>query len=120
MRRLPRPSFEPHPGVDRWARQPPHDAARVAVELHEDEVPDLEPPVTLAGGAETRPPGRLLGAREVIALVEMDLRARAAGAVVAHRPEVVLLPQAQDPGGRDAGNLLPERVVDGVGLEDGR
>src|SRR5205809_6140849 len=73
----------------------------------------LRPPVTLAGGARARPPGRLLRAREVIALVEMDLRARAARPRVAHRPEVVLLPQAEDPVVREAGHLLPdpERVV---------
>ena len=69
---------------------------RVAVELHEDQVPDLEPAVAVAGGPEARPPGLLLRARQVVALVEVDLRAGPAGTGVAHGPEVVLLAQAQD------------------------
>src|SRR5207247_2973274 len=81
----------------RSAASPPRrssDLARIAVELHEDQIPDLEPPVAFAGGAQARPSRRLLRARQVIALMEMDLRAGAAGARVAHRPEVVFFAQA--------------------------
>ncbi len=94
--------------------------ARVTVELHEDEVPDLQPAIALAGGAEAPAARGHLGAGDVIALVEVDLRARAAGPGVAHRPEVVLLAQAQDAVVAEARHLLPEPerlVVVGV---DGR
>src|SRR5262249_2604333 len=50
----------------------------------------------------------------------VDLRARAAGAVIAHRPEIVLLAEAQDPVVPEAGDLLPERKGVVVGGEDGR
>ena len=85
-----------------------HRAAGVAVELHEDEVPDLEPAVAVARRAEALPACLLLGARQVLALVEVDLRARAARTGVAHRPEVVLLPEAEDAVVAHSRDLLPE------------
>ena len=102
-------ALEPHAGVDRRPRQGRPGSGRVAVELHEHEIPDLEPAVTLAGRAETLPAGRLLRARQVIALMKVDFRARAAGTVIAHGPEVVLLAEAQDAIVAEAGDLLPER-----------
>ena len=101
-----RDPLEPHAGVDRGLGQRRHRAARVAVELHEDQVPDLEPPVAVAGRPQADPARLLLGARQMIALVEVDLGAGPARAGVPHRPEVVLLAQAEDPvGGQE---LLPE------------
>ena len=101
-------ALQTHAGVDGRPRQRRHAPAGVAVELHEHEVPDLEPAVALAGRPLARPPGRLLGARQVVALVEMDLRAGAARPGVAHRPEVVLLAQAQDAVVLQPGDLLPQ------------
>src|SRR5439155_23018629 len=81
---------------------------RGPVELHEDEVPDLEPPVALAGGAEAFPSRLPEGARQLVALAKVHLRAGAAGPGVAHGPEVVLLTQAQDAVVGHAGDLLPQ------------
>ena len=102
-------ALQPHAGVDRRPGQRAHGPAGVAVVLHEHEVPDLEPAVALAGRAETRAAGRHLGARQVIALVEVDLRAGAAGAGLAHGPEVVLLAQTEDAVVAEAGHLFPQR-----------
>ena len=103
-----RDPLEPHARVDGRFRQRSHPAARVAVELHEDQVPDLEPAVAIAGGPETASSGLLLRARQMVALVEVDLRARPARTRVSHRPEIVLLAQAQDAVVTHARDLLPE------------
>ena len=87
-------------------------ALGVPVVLHEDEVPDLEPPVALALDPEARPAGRLLAAGKVVALEVVDLGAGPAGAGLAHGPEVVLRPELEDPVGRDVGG--PEAVRLGV------
>ena len=72
----------------------------VAVELHEDEVPDFDKP--LAGVVRE-------GARAGFgAEVVMDFRVGAAGAGFAHLPEVVVLIQAEDAVLGDACDLLPE------------
>jgi hypothetical protein len=107
-----RDPLEPGSGVDRGLRQWRHRAGRVSLELHEDEIPDLERVVSGAVDEVGRVP------REVFAPVVVELRARPAGAGVAHRPEVLLLAEAQDSRGRQV--LLPELrglVVVGV---DGR
>src|SRR5439155_24709232 len=70
--------------------------------------PDLEPPVALALHAPARAARRLLGAREGVALEEVDLRARPAGPRLAHRPEVLLGAQLQHPVLADV--RLPEPV----------
>src|SRR5262249_57258682 len=54
------------------------------------------------------------------ALVEVNLRARAARTGVSHRPEVVFLAQAKDPVFPEAGDLLPEREGVVVVREDRR
>ena len=113
-------ALEPHAGVDRGPRQGVEPSRCVPVELHEDQVPDLEPAVALALGPETPPPGRLLGAGEIVALVVVDLRAGSAGSLVPHRPEVVLLAETEDAIVGQTGDRLPEAegfVVVGV---DGR
>ena len=61
------------------------------LELHEDQVPDLDEAVAVLVGAARRPAG------DMLAVVEEDLRARTARAGVAHRPEIVR--------GRDADDL---------------
>ena len=75
---------------------------RVAVVLHEDQVPELEEAARVLGRVVAR------DARERPA-VEVDLAARPAGPGLAHRPEVVGLVEPVDPGGGDADLLLPDR-----------
>ncbi len=106
-------ALEPHAGVDRRARQVQALAGRDLLELHEHEVPELEEAIAvLLGGA-----GR--AAPELVALVVEDLGAGAAGAGVAHLPEIVGGRDADDLRVREAGDLLPQlrrlvvRVIDG-------
>src|SRR4029453_5970172 len=101
-------ALEPHAGVDGRLGQRRHAPAGVAVELHENQVPELQPPVALAGRALAGPARFHLRARQMVALVEVDLRARAARPRVAHGPEVVLLTQPQDALIGEPGDLLPE------------
>jgi hypothetical protein len=70
--------------------------------LHEDEVPDLDEPVAILVG-------RCRGAApDVVAVVEEDLGAGAAGAGRAHAPEVVIGGDADDPVVGQARDLLPD------------
>src|SRR5262249_20152137 len=77
--------FEPHPGIDGRLGKRREVALRVAVELHEHQVPDFDITSALAGesAVEVSP---LAG---IGAEVVMNLRARAAGSGIAHLPEVV-------------------------------
>ena len=72
------------------------------LELHEDEVPDLDEAVAVLVGAA----GGAAGDRG--AVVVEDLRAGAAGAGGAHHPEVVVGGDADDPLVGQARDLLPE------------
>ena len=71
------------------------------LELHEDQVPDLDEAVAVLVGAARRAAG------DVLAVVEEDLRARAARAGVAHRPEIVRGRDADDLAVGEAGDLAP-------------
>ena len=106
-------AFEPHAGIHRRLGKPAHVAVRVPVELHEDEVPDLDESVPVLVGGPGRP------ARDLRAVVVEHLGARAARPDVPHRPEVVLLPAAHDARRLDADVPAPDvrRLV--VVLEDG-
>ncbi len=75
-------AFEAHAGVDVLGGQRRELAGRVAVVLDEDEVPDLHDARVFAVD--------VLAAGLVRRAVDVDLGARAAGAGVAHLPEVVL------------------------------
>jgi hypothetical protein len=72
------------------------------LELHEDEVPDLDEPVAVLVRAARR------AAPDVIAVIVEDLGARAARAGIAHLPEIVGGRDADDPVVGQAGDLLPE------------
>ena len=103
-------AFESGSGVDGGLGQRVQDAVGAAVELHEDEVPDFDVAAALAG--EFALSGGALGEFAVAggdAHVVVDLRAGAAGAGVAHLPEVFLHAQFEDALGLDAG-LEPEVV----------
>ena len=88
------------------------------IELHEDVVPDLHESIAVAGRTETD----RLRTVQVRAAEVMDLGAAAAGARVAHLPEVVRRPQFDDPIGRH--EIQPSRVCivvardAGLALED--
>ena len=82
-------------------------AARQLLELHEDEVPDLDKAVAVLVGAARRAAG------DALAVVVEDLRARPARAGIAHRPEIVRGRDADDALFRQPGDLRPQprRVV---------
>src|SRR5262249_40071388 len=91
-----RDALQAHARVDAGRGQRGERARGVAVVLHEDEVPDLEPAVALALDAPAGTARVHLLAGQVVALEEMDLRAGAAGPRLAHGPEVLLGPQLDD------------------------
>ena len=107
-------ALEAHARVDARLGQRRQRAGRVAVELHEDQVPDLQVAVAVAADGALRPP-----AADRRPLVDQDLAAGAAGAGVPHLPEVVLLAEPDDAPGRQAGDLRPERRGLVVVAEDG-
>jgi hypothetical protein len=95
-------ALEAHAGVDGRLRQRRQLPVRRAVVLHEDEVPDLDVAVAILVRRARRP------ARHLGAVVVEDLRTRAAGTSVAHRPEVVLRTAAGDALRIDADLLAPD------------
>ncbi len=103
-------ALEPHAGVDRGAGQVDALAVLELLVLHEDEIPDLDETVAVG----VRRTGRAAG--NVVAVVVEDFRAGAAGAGVAHRPEIVGAGDAQDFPVRQAGDLLPQ--IEGVVVVD--
>jgi hypothetical protein len=114
-------------GVDALERQRGQAAIGGAVELHEDQVPDLEP--ARAGLRVVRDAVRALG--QVRAAIEVQLAARATRSGVAHPPEVLLVAggdvaPAHDPLRWEADLVRPDRVrlvvigVDGGGQALGR
>ena len=104
-------ALKTHAGVDRRLRQRHFRTVGLLVELHEHEIPDLDEAVLVA----------MLGAAvgaELGTLVPEDLRARAAGADVAHLPVVVLV-EALNAVGRNTHLVLPDVGGLVVGEVDG-
>ncbi len=100
--------LQPHARVDARARQGRALARyrtprRPLVELHEHEIPDLGEAIA----ALARSAGRTAGHRG--AMIVEDLRAGAARAGVAHRPEVVASGDPDDPLVGQAGDPAPQR-----------
>ena len=93
-------AFETHAGVDRRARQRRKFAGFVAVVLHEHEIPYLNKTLRGVIGETSLP---RLGAEIV-----MDFRARAAGAGVAHLPEVIFFVETEDAFLGYARDFLPQ------------
>ena len=88
-------------GVDVLARQLGERGARIAVVLHEDQIPDLDEALVAT----------VLRAAVVavgLALVEEDLRVGAARPGLPHGPEVVLVAHALDARGRDPDLVDPQ------------
>ena len=113
-----RQALEAHPGVDARERER-HAAVGLLVELHEHEVPDLQPARagSLWSGMHSGPLGELRAA------IEMDLAARPARAGLGHPPEVAVVAlvdvaPARHPLGRQADLVAPDvprDLVVGVG-----
>ena len=79
--------------------------ARVAVELHEDQVPDLDEAAAGIVGKLLVLAARLGGLRTQIVV---NLRARPARSGLAHLPEIVFLVEPEDAVLGNAGHLLPQ------------
>ena len=77
--------LQAHAGIDAWRFQRRQRAVRAAVELRKDEIPELGVTVAFLVRRTWRAAGDLR------AQVVEEFRIRAAGAGVAHRPEVVLV-----------------------------
>ncbi len=95
--------LEPHAGVDRGFRQVRAAAVLELLELHEDQVPDLDKPVAILIRATGRPAG------DFGPVVVENLRAWAAGASRPHHPEIVRGGDADDPFVRQARMAFPDR-----------
>ena len=78
-----RDALEAHAGVDRGLGQRVHDARLVAVELHEDVVPNFDVAVAVFIGRSGRAAGNLR------AVVVEDFGTGTAGSGIAHHPEIV-------------------------------
>ncbi len=100
-----RDAFQAHAGVDAGPGQGHAVAGLDLVELHEHEVPDFQVAVAVAGADAA-----VRAAAHFLAPVVHDFRAGAAGAGVAHGPEVILLAQAEDAFVGQAGDLFPQPV----------
>ncbi len=85
-------SLQAHARIDRWLGQRIQLPAGVAVELHEDEIPQLD--IASAVAAEFAVGVALIGRDHTH--VVMNLAARTAGAGVAHLPEIVFQTELED------------------------
>ena len=83
-------AFQSHAGVDGRLRQVDPLVLGHLFELHEHQVPDFDEAVAVLVGAARRAAG------DMFAVVIEDFRTRAAGAGVAHGPEVVRRRDAED------------------------
>src|SRR5208283_2733206 len=109
-------ALESHAGVDRRAWQRSELAARVAVVLHEDEVPDFDEAVPGIARECDVLLARVGGRRSEIVI---NLRAGPAWTGLAHLPEVVFFIEAEDAALGHAGHFLPELFGLVVLAEDG-
>ena len=117
-------ALQAHARIDARRRQRCQRAVLRAVVLHEDDVPDLDPAVAILVGRAGRAAGNALAAIGIV--VVEDLGAGAAGAGVAHAPEIVarvfralVVADADDAVGRHADAVVPQRVGLVVGVVDG-
>ena len=82
-------------------------ALRIAVELHEHKIPDLDITAAIARKCAIRMADFAGGGTKIV----MNFRARPARSSLAHLPEIVLLIQTYDAIASDAGTACPE--IDG-------
>ncbi len=112
-----RHALEARAGIHRRLRQRRELAVGRAVELHEHEIPDLDPTVAVRIGRARRP------SRNARAVVIEDFGAGTTRARIAHLPEIVgatlrLVADAHDLLGRQADHLVPKVVRLVIGLVD--
>ena len=93
-----RDALQTHARIDRRLGKRSEMALCIAIELHEDEVPDLDIPAAFARKSAVRV-AQFAGCR---AEVVMDLRTGTAGSGFAHLPEVVFFVEADDAISRNA------------------
>jgi len=96
-------ALQAHAGVDARPGKIHPIARSDLVVLHEDQIPDFQEAVAVAGADAA-----IGAAGDGLAPVVHDFRAGAAGAGIAHGPEIVLLAQAVDAVRREPGHLLPQ------------
>ena len=97
-----RDALKAHTCIDRRFRQRLHLAVGRPVELHEDEVPDLDVAIAILFRRSRRT------ALDVRAMVEENLATRTTGTCITHRPEVVLLAHAREAFRIDTDFLQPD------------
>ena len=95
-------AFQPHPRIDGRSGQVRAGAGRPFLVLHEHQVPDFDEPVAVLVGTARRAAG------DAGAVVVKNLRARAAGAGIAHAPEIVGCGNTDDAVVRQAGHAAPQ------------
>ena len=104
-----RDALEPHAGVDRGTRQVDARLLVHLLELHEHEVPEFDEAIAVFLGRARR------AARDLVALIQEDLRAIAARPDRPHGPQIVLV--SDDARVGQARDLLPQlacRIVGGI------
>src|SRR5439155_3796425 len=98
-------TLQSHAGVNARRGEWFEHAFTVTVILHEDQVPDLQIPVAVAPDRARR-----LAAAQRCSLINQDLGTGPARTGVAHLPEIVCLPQPNDPSGRHTDHPFPEAM----------
>ena len=108
-----RHALQAHAGVDRGLGQVDAIAGAALLVLHEHEIPEFQEAVAVRIGTARG------AARDLVALVEEDLRAGSARARVTRRPEIVAGGDTDDLVVREARHLLPDAVGVLIVMVDG-
>ena len=117
-------ALEASPGVDGWLRQRHQRAVRLLIELHEDQVPELEESSRFGAfdegilreflatdlGPLTRGARRDPEILRQVGEVDEDLAARTAGTSVGHLPEIVVRTETVNSGIGQTSDLTPQRA----------
>ena len=98
-------TLKPHTGIDAGFRQTGKGAALIPVELHKDQIPNLEKTVAVAVDPAIRS-----AAADLWSLINMDLRARPARPGIPHGPKIVLLAQTDNPARQQIVDPLPDAI----------
>ena len=97
-------TFQPHAGINAGLGQVNARAIGLLLILHEHQIPNLDKAITILIGAAGR------AARNALAMVEENLRTRAARTGIAHRPEIITGRDADNLIFRQTGDFLPQRI----------
>ena len=85
-----RETLQPHAGIHRGARQRGIGTIRIAVELHEHQVPDFDVSIAIRIGGAGRATSHLR------AMIVENLTARPAWTGITHRPEIIAGPNSSE------------------------